>query len=196
MKRLNLAVSICIICFAGCSPDRGVYDNARQVEDVKPLATHQVSQSEGKQTDSSTQSDVAVPHQASQPEGKVRPPRNRVSMWPTEAQLREFIIESVMPTYPDNSKVNKTSGTVVADVFTDEEGNVIYVDVVQSPDEYIRDATITALYQWKFEQLVVDTVGMIFPMTGQITFLYILDGDNAEVTLAPFPTKEKVFRLP
>ena len=100
-----------------------------------------------------------------------------------EFLFRTQTIETVMPTYPEKSKENKTSGVIITEVITNQHGNVIQLNVLQSPDEYIRDATIAALKQWKFMPLIIE--GRKYFRDGKITFLYTLDDGNAEVGLAP-----------
>jgi len=100
-----------------------------------------------------------------------------------EYLFRTQTIETIMPTYPEKSKENKTSGVIITEVITNQHGNVIQLNVLQSPDEYIRDATIAALKQWKFMPLIIE--GRKYFREGKITFLYTLDDGNAEVGLAP-----------
>jgi TonB family protein len=102
---------------------------------------------------------------------------------PHEYHFRLNAIEKIMPTYPDKSKENKTSGIVVTEVTTNQHGNVIQLNVLQSPDEYIKEATIAALKQWKFMPFIIE--GKEYFLEGKITFLYRLDNGNAEVILAP-----------
>ena len=100
--------------------------------------------------------------------------------------FRPFAIETTMPTYPDESKENKISGIVVTEVTTNQNGNVIQLNVLQSPDEYIKEATIEALKQWEFKPPSKKEDGReYFWGECKITFLFRLDNGNAEVILAP-----------
>lgn len=106
-------------------------------------------------------------------------PRGRVGM---DAFLN-IAIETQMPKYPEISKNNGTYGTVVADVFTDIKGNVIYVNVLQTPDDYIKEETIVALKQWKLQPSKITGTNQYVPIQSKIVMIFKLNGESAEVIL-------------
>lgn len=63
------------------------------------------------------------------------------------------IIKSVNPKYPDLARKKKIQGRVVVKVLINEQGNVEKVEIIESPDPMLSEATIEAAKEWKFKPL-------------------------------------------
>jgi len=64
------------------------------------------------------------------------------------------LIKKVNPIYPEEAKKALVQGVVVLEVTTDEEGNVVKVDVLRSESSLLNQASIDAVKQWKYEPMM------------------------------------------
>jgi TonB family protein len=58
------------------------------------------------------------------------------------------------PIYPDEAKANRISGTVVIDIVTNEEGNVIWARAISGPEE-LRDASQKAACRARYSPTAI-----------------------------------------
>jgi TonB family protein len=64
-----------------------------------------------------------------------------------------------------------------------ENGNVVSVNILESPHKSISNAVIVALKQWKFIPFTIK--GKPEKVTGKITYYFIVDGEKNRVE-SPF----------
>jgi TonB family protein len=60
-------------------------------------------------------------------------------------------VHKVDPEYPPGAREEKVQGVVVLDAVIDSEGFVLDVKILESPDDRLADAAMTAIQQWKFD---------------------------------------------
>ena len=78
------------------------------------------------------------------------------------------IVSKVNPVYPPEAKRDKVEGIVLLDVTVEKSGEVSKVSVVKGP-EALRDASVAAVRQWRYEPSDVGPVLMT------ITVRFMLD---------------------
>jgi len=76
-------------------------------------------------------------------------------------------IVSPLPEYPEHLKKSKIEGTVVLQVHTDKEGNVIEVEILKSAHPELNKIARETLSKWKYEKVINKgrSVSVIFPVT-------------------------------
>lgn len=80
------------------------------------------------------------------------------------------LIKSVAPIYPEDARKARVSGAVILNVKTDKEGNIKDVMVLKSVDEFLSQAAITAVKQWKYEPFIKDGKAMEVVFTVTVMF--------------------------
>ena len=77
------------------------------------------------------------------------------------------VIEKANPKYPEGARKEKVMGDVILETIITEEGLVDAVEVVESPDERLTAAAITAVKDWRFDPALCDgkPVGVYYVLT-------------------------------
>lgn len=68
--------------------------------------------------------------------------------------LRRLAIERPLPEYPKASIDSKSTGVAVISVRVDVDGRVEYAEVLEAPDEHIRQSVLSAVKRWTFGPVV------------------------------------------
>jgi TonB family protein len=97
-----------------------------------------------------------------------------------EAVLRKAATTVVMPLYPSSSRKRGTQGLAVVELTIDEQGKVLNVKVVESPDEDIGNAVTTAVRGWKFAPLSAD--GKPIQLNGKLSFYFTIKNGKGRVS--------------
>jgi len=90
-----------------------------------------------------------------------------------EDGIRRSASKTTMPVYPADSKAHRIQGVVVVDLEYDGDGNVVWVNVIESPDQSTGKAAIDAVRNWKFLRTTVR--GQPVHVKGKLTFYFRID---------------------
>jgi TonB family protein len=101
----------------------------------------------------------------------------------TEKQLRKQATTTLVPIYPDEAIKSRIKGTVGVEITVNENGDVINVKSINSPNAILLSAVETAVKQWKFKKFTVS--GSNVKVIGKLTFYFELYGKKGVVK----PTK-------
>lgn len=96
-----------------------------------------------------------------------------------EFYLRKKAITSVVPKYPLAARKDNASGVAVSQITIDENGQVLNVEVLQSPHPSIEAEVKEALYKWRFSKFTIN--GKPYKTTGKLTFYFIIEKGRARV---------------
>ena len=93
-----------------------------------------------------------------------------------EVSLRRAARKIVMPEYPKESIKHNSKGVAVAQLLYDETGVVIDVEILEAPDDSIKESVIKAVRQWKFEPARAKSrQGPLVKIQGKLTFYFEID---------------------
>jgi TonB family protein len=101
-----------------------------------------------------------------------------------ENHLRTKAVASVMPKFPEPARRLKTSGVAVAQIFVDESGQVMNVQILEAPHPSIEESVKEALYKWRFAKFTIK--GKPLKVRGKMTFYFVNDKNGARVE-NPYP---------
>ncbi len=87
-----------------------------------------------------------------------------------ESGQRPHKIKDVKPVYPPEALGKKIEGVVILEAVADEEGKVIELKVISSPDQILTDAAIKAVKQWEYEPYYKDGRCKKVVFTATVTF--------------------------
>lgn len=90
-----------------------------------------------------------------------------------EDGIRRSASKTVMPDYPEASKKRRSKGVAVVDVQYDGDGTVELVNVLEAPDEEIKNAVSEAVKQWRFKKSTYR--GEPLSVRGKLTFYFSID---------------------
>ena len=88
----------------------------------------------------------------------------------------------VRPAFPDVSFKEEVTGVVVAWIETDEQGDVVSVTILQSPNKEIGSAVKKALARWRFAPTTLK--GKPVRVAGKLTFYYEIE-NGVGLVLSP-----------
>ena len=88
----------------------------------------------------------------------------------------------VRPAFPDVSFKEEVTGVVVAWIETDEQGEVVSVTILQSPNKEMGSAVKKALASWRFAPTTLK--GKPVPVAGKLTFYYEIE-NGVGLVLSP-----------
>jgi TonB family protein len=73
----------------------------------------------------------------------------------------------VQPVYPESARKEKAMGLVILETMISDTGEVERVSVLESPDDRLSEAAVTAVKQWTFEPALCEgePVGVYFNLT-------------------------------
>lgn len=66
------------------------------------------------------------------------------------------VVNKVNPKYPEGARKEKVMGVVTLETVVTEDGKVREIEVLQSPDERLSQASVEAVSQWTFEPALCD----------------------------------------
>jgi TonB family protein len=104
-----------------------------------------------------------------------------IALYP-EKHLREVVIKSVMPEYPDEALRNGAQGTVVVAVVFDAEGQLSKAEVLEAPHPAIKKATLDALKFWRTGRYGDESGPQ--PMAGWLSFSFAIEKGHGRVAYA------------
>jgi TonB family protein len=84
--------------------------------------------------------------------------------------VRPKILHSEAPVYPTSARRQNITGTVVLVALVDISGNVADVKVIESPDQRLSAAAVSALSKWRFSPGTVEGKPDMFTMVFPIVF--------------------------
>jgi outer membrane biosynthesis protein TonB len=90
-----------------------------------------------------------------------------------EVSLRKAAYKKVMPDFSPEAVKQNAQGIAVAELVVDESGNVVKVDVLESPHPLVTEAVSEAVGQWRFN--VTTLKGTPVSLRGKLTFYYVID---------------------
>ena len=90
-----------------------------------------------------------------------------------EDGIRKSASRTVMPSYPTKSLNAKKQGIAVVKLEYDGAGNPRNLNVLESPDEHIREAVLQAVRQWRFKPSTYRGEPLV--VTGKLTFYFTLN---------------------
>jgi protein TonB len=85
--------------------------------------------------------------------------------------LQASALTRVEPTYPEDAKAARISGTVVVEVTVDEQGNVFAARAI-SGHPLLKSAAVEAARQWKFQPTTLS--GVAVKVISTVTFNFQL----------------------
>lgn len=100
-----------------------------------------------------------------------------------ETTLRKKATKTVIPKYPEKAVKSKSAGVAVAEITVSEDGSVMNVKILESPNKLIDASMTEALKQWKFYSFYLN--GQPQKVTGKITFYFVIENKKAKVE-SPF----------
>jgi TonB family protein len=95
----------------------------------------------------------------------------KLKTWDHPGECQEITepvaIEKVTPTYPAEAREAKIMGNVILRSTINDQGRVVDLEVVESPDELLTAAALEAVNQWRFEPAKCDgeDVGVYYNLT-------------------------------
>ena len=104
--------------------------------------------------------------------GLTQAPKSKVVMV-GEDGIRRSASKTVMPDYPEASKKRRSKGVAVVGVQYDGDGTVELVNVLEAPDEEIKNAVSEAVKQWRFRKSTYR--GEPLSVRGKLTFYFSID---------------------
>ena len=116
---------------------------------------------------------VAFPYQTESPPYPIRV---------GEGVLRKKATNVVRPAFPDVSFKKEVTGVVVAWIETDEQGDMVSVTILQSPNKEIGSAVKKALARWRFAPTTLK--GKPVRVAGKLTFYYEIE-NGVGLVLSP-----------
>ena len=107
-----------------------------------------------------------------------------------EGTLRKSVKSMKVPFYPPQSIAKGTTGRVIALIETNGEGVPVKVTALEAPDKYMEQSTISALKEWRFEQMKDDDKTP-FCLRGKLTFYFrIVNGRGTVQAPGGFASSE------
>jgi TonB family protein len=115
----------------------------------------------------------------------------------SDHNLRQLATSKPMPDYPKASIAAKATGVAVTSIQVDLEGKVQAAEVLQAPDDAIREAVLSAIRRWTFGPLVSAPGATDRKrVQGKLVFYFwikagvpsVLDADQAAGSTLPGPT--------
>jgi len=91
-----------------------------------------------------------------------------------ENSLRKIAVKRVMPGYPEESIKKGAKGVTVTELTVNSKGDVVELEVLEAPDEVIKQAVAGAVNQWKFKPTAAE--GRPVSLKGKLTFYFVIDG--------------------
>lgn len=79
-----------------------------------------------------------------------------------------------MPSYPQESIKRRAKGVAVAQIETNQEGDVSKVEILEAPDSMISTSVTEAVRQWKFRSSKIKD-GPSVSVKGKLTFYFVID---------------------
>ena len=116
---------------------------------------------------------VAFPYQTESPPYPIRV---------GEGVLRKKATNVVRPAFPDVAFKKEVTGVVVAWIETDEQGDMVSVTILQSPNKEIGSAVKKALARWRFAPTTLK--GKPVGVAGKLTFYYEIE-NGVGLVLSP-----------
>lgn len=92
----------------------------------------------------------------------------------SEGTLRKVATRIVMPSYPQESIKRRAKGVAVAQIETNQEGDVSKVEILEAPDSMISTSVTEAVRQWKFRSSKIKD-GPSVSVKGKLTFYFVID---------------------
>jgi len=100
-----------------------------------------------------------------------------------EGYLRSRARNVLIPSFPQQSLVRGSQGTAVAFIQVEESGSVSWVQILDSPDDFIGGSVQKALSSWTFEPTSSrskDNTKVPAKVLGKLTFFFkIVDGKGS-----------------
>lgn len=96
-----------------------------------------------------------------------------VSVKVDENSLRKIAVKRVMPGYPEESIKKGVKGVAVTELTVNSKGDVVGLEVLEAPDEMIKQAVAGAVNQWKFKPTASE--GRPVSLKGKLTFYFVID---------------------
>ena len=90
-----------------------------------------------------------------------------------EDGIRRSALKTVMPGYPEISIKRGKKGVAVAGVQYDGDGNIELVNILEAPDEEIKNSVTEAVKQWHFKKSTYH--GEPLSVRGKLTFYFSID---------------------
>ncbi|MBN1274125.1 MAG: TonB family protein [Candidatus Aminicenantes bacterium] len=102
-------------------------------------------------------------------------------------------VKQVQPSYPEALKIKGIEGTVILEIKTDEEGNIIDIKVIKSVHPELDHAAVSALKQWKYEPALKEgkPVSVVFTVSVD----YKLDKKKQPAAAPTEPADEELSRI-
>jgi TonB family protein len=102
------------------------------------------------------------------PEAKTKKPDNALTR--LEDSQRPRLIKRVNPIYPAAAQGKKIEGPVVMETEIDETGKVRAIRILNTPNQLLNDAALTAVKQWVYEPFIKDGKAKRVVFTVTVTF--------------------------
>ncbi len=96
---------------------------------------------------------------------------SKLETWDHPGECEEITepaaLEKVSPTYPEEARKAKIMGNVILRSTISDQGRVVDLEVLESPDELLTAAALEAVNQWRFEPAKCDgkNVGVYYNLT-------------------------------
>jgi TonB family protein len=96
-------------------------------------------------------------------------------------ELRSRAIARRLPVYPPGAIARRVTGTAVAAIEVDRDGQVRVLEILESPDADISDAVRTALAAWRFPPIRTSTSGEPVTTVSRLVFYFRIRNGHAVV---------------
>ena len=90
-----------------------------------------------------------------------------------EDGIRRSALKTVIPEYPEASRKRGKKGVAVVGVQYDGDGNIELVNILEAPDEEIKNSVTEAVKQWRFKKSTYR--GEPLSVRGKLTFYFSID---------------------